>query len=122
MPEDRDESRREPKTAGEVSRRDVLRLGAIAGAAVPLGGLLGGGAAAAADHESELPQLGEKAIQIEEATIAQLQAAMARGGLTSVALVDMYLERIASIDESGPRVNSVLQLNPDARKIAKQLD
>jgi amidase len=123
MPEDRDESRREPKTAGEVSRRDVLRLGAIAGAAVPLAGLLGGAAtAAAAEQGSELPQLSEKAIQLEEATIVQLQAAMTRGGLTSAALVDMYLERIASIDESGPMVNSVLQLNPDARKIAKQLD
>ncbi len=123
MPEDRDESRREPKTAGSVSRRDVLRLGAIAGAAVPLAGLIGGGAAAAAaDQRVELPSLSEKAIQIEEATIAQLQAAMTRGGLTSLGLVDMYLERIASIDESGPTVNSVLQLNPDARKIARQLD
>jgi amidase len=120
MPEDRDESRSgEPKTSGEVSRRDLLRLGAIAGAAVPLAGLVAGGGSARA---AELPQLSDKAVALEEATIAQLQAAMTRGGLSSADLVDMYLERISSIDESGPRVNAILQVNPDARRIAKQLD
>jgi amidase len=121
MPEDRDESRRgEAKSSGEVSRRDLLRLGALAGAAVPLTGLLGASEAAAGAQG--LPHLSEAAIRLEEATIAQLQAAMTRGGLSSLGLVDMYLERIASIDESGPRVNSVLEVNPDARRIAKALD
>ena len=120
MPEDRDESRRgEAKTSGEVSRRDLLRLGAIAGAGVPLAGLLGGGEAARAQGA---PALGEAAVQIEEATIAGLQAAMTRGGTTSLDLVNAYLERIASIDDSGPTVNSILQVNPDARRIARQLD
>jgi len=36
--------------------------------------------------------------------------------------VDMYLERIAALDQSGPEVNSVLEVNPAARKIAKALD
>jgi amidase len=120
MPEDRDESRKgETKAAGEVSRRDFLRLGAVAGAGVPLAGLMGASAAAAAQGT---PPISEAAVQLEEATIAQLQAAMARGGLNSLGLVNMYLERIASIDESGPTVNSVLEVNPDARRIARQLD
>ena len=59
---------------------------------------------------------------LEEATIAELQAAMTRGGLTSLALVNMYLERIASIDEDGPCLNSVLEVNPDARRSPRQLD
>jgi amidase len=119
MPEDRDESRRgETKASGEVSRRDLLRLGAIAGAGAPLAGLIGSAPAKA----DELPHLGEAAIQIEEATIAQMQAAMTRGGTTSLDLVNAYLERISAIDEHGPTINSILQVNPDARRIAKALD
>lgn len=57
--------------------------------------------------------------ELDEATIAQLQAAMASGGLTSVALVQKYQARIGVLDAS---VNSVLELNPDAEAIAKQLD
>ena len=119
MPEDRDESRSgEPKTSGEVSRRDLLRWGAVAGAGVPLAGLLGTPEARA----QELPRLSDAAVQLEEATIAGLQAAMTRGGTTSLDLVNAYLERIASLDESGPTVNAILEVNPDARRIAKALD
>jgi amidase len=123
MPEDRDESKRgeaEAKNSGEVSRRDFLRLGAVAGAGVPLAGLVGASEAGAAAQG--LPNISEAAIQLEEATIVQMQAAMTRGGLTSLGLVNMYLERIQAIDESGPTVNSVLEVNPDARRIARQLD
>jgi amidase len=122
MPEDRDESRRgEEKSSGEVSRRDFLRLGAVAGAGVPLAGLIGSSEAGAAT-QAPPPPLSEAAIQLQEATIVQMQAAMTRGGLSSLGLVNMYLERIASIDESGPTVNAVLEVNPDARRIARALD
>ncbi len=118
MSEDRDETKRGEEKSTSPSRRDFLRLGAVAGAGVPLAGLIGESAVKALD----LPRLSDKAVQIEEATIAGLQAAMTRGGLSSQDLVNMYLERISAIDESGPRVNAVLQLNPDARRIAKGLD
>ena len=118
MSEDRDETKRGEEKSTSPSRRDFLRLGAVAGAGVPLAGLIGESAVKALD----LPRLSDKAVQIEEATIAGLQAAMTRGGLSSQDLVNMYLERISAIDESGPRVNAVLELNPDARRIAKGLD
>jgi len=120
MSEDRDESKRgESKGPGEVSRRDFLRLGAVAGAGVPLAGLVGAAAAQAAQGP---PVLSQAAVQLQEATIASLQAAMTRGGVSSQDLVNMYLERISSIDESGPTLNSILKVNPDARRIAKGLD
>jgi amidase len=122
MPEDRDESKREEaKNSAEVSRRDLLRLGAIAGAGLPLAGLIGGEVAGAQESAASAA-LSDKALQIVEATIVQMQAAMTRGGTTSLDLVNTYLERIASIDESGPTVNSILEVNPDARRIAHQLD
>ena len=47
---------------------------------------------------------------------------MAAGSLTALALTRAYLERIASIDHSGPRLNSIIETNPDAEAIAVALD
>ena len=57
-----------------------------------------------------------------EASAADLQRAMAEGRTSAVALVRAYTERIAAIDQAGPRLASLLQLNPDAAAIASQLD
>lgn len=60
--------------------------------------------------------------QLEETTIAQLQAAMASGEITSQQLTEMYIERIAALDESGPTLRSVIEVNPEAVDIARDLD
>jgi amidase len=48
--------------------------------------------------------------------------ALNRGEISSQALVTLYLERIEKIDKNGPRLQSILALNPDAMAIAKKLD
>src|SRR5688572_27531482 len=96
-----------------LTRRNLLRWGALAGAAAPF---------AALPETARAAGIGEAAVALEEATIAQLQAAMTAGGLNSLGLVNMYIERIAGLDENGPTLNSVLEVNPDARRIARQLD
>ena len=57
-----------------------------------------------------------------EAGIAELQAAMDRGETSSHALVQAYLARIVELDRNGPRLNSVIALNPLARNEAAELD
>jgi amidase len=59
---------------------------------------------------------------LEEATIATLQQRMQGGQETSRSLVDKYLARIETVDRSGPNLHSVIEINPDARTIADQLD
>jgi amidase len=59
---------------------------------------------------------------IEEATVADLSAKMKRGELGAVELVDRYIARIEAVDRRGPRLRSVLELDPDARAIAARLD
>ena len=59
---------------------------------------------------------------MSERTVAGWQEAMAHGEITSVSLVEYYLARIEQIDRSGPALNSVLELNPDALAIAAALD
>jgi amidase len=61
-----------------------------------------------------------------EATVAQLQAEMAAGRLTSEKLTRAYITRIEELDQSSPQtglgVNAIIELNPDAIAIAKQMD
>ena len=59
---------------------------------------------------------------IEEATIATLQAAMQSGRLTAAALLDLYLARIQALDWNGPTLRSVQEVNPEARASAQALD
>jgi amidase len=57
-----------------------------------------------------------------EATIEDLQRRMAAGELTARALTQAYLERIAQIDKAGPKLNAIIELNPDALALAEKMD
>ncbi len=58
----------------------------------------------------------------EELSIAEIQAQMAAGELTARTLVEAFLQRIDAIDRTGPTLNSIIELNPDARLEAARLD
>ena len=59
---------------------------------------------------------------LEEITIAQLQQGYRDGKFTITDVVKAYLTRIDSIDRNGPKLNSIITLNPDALEIAGKLD
>jgi amidase len=61
-------------------------------------------------------------LEVLEATIPELQTAMDEGRLTAAQLVRHFLERIEAYDRSGPRLNAVLEVNPNALEIAAVLD
>jgi len=61
-------------------------------------------------------------IQVEERSLADLQADMAAGRTDAQQLVAAYTGRIEALDRSGPRLASVIELNPDALAIARALD
>lgn len=63
-----------------------------------------------------------KTLNLEEITIDELQNQYQSGKLSSEDVVRAYLERVESIDKNGQQLNSILQINPDAIAIAKQLD
>jgi amidase len=60
--------------------------------------------------------------ELNELSVAQLQEGMTSGRFTSRRLVDLYVQRIAQIDAAGPRLRSVIEVNPDATSIADALD
>jgi len=98
-----------PDETRRFDRKKFIGMSAAAAATPMVAGAVARSAAAA------------PAAQLEEATIAQLQADMTGGGLTAHSLVQKYLARIDAIDRRGG-LNSILELNPDAEAIAKQLD
>jgi amidase len=59
---------------------------------------------------------------MDEMTIHELQAGMSSGALTARLITEMYLERIKTIDQNGPSLKSVIEVNPDALSIADTLD
>lgn len=59
---------------------------------------------------------------VEEASIADIHAAMDAGRLTCRALVEQYLRRIDAFDKNGPALNAIVQVNPNALDEAAALD
>ena len=70
-------------------------------------------------QEQEEPQ---EAFQLLEATLPQIEGALASGTITSQDLVEMYLARIAAYDQQGPSLNAIITVNPNALAEAKALD
>lgn len=60
--------------------------------------------------------------RFEEQDITQIQQGYKDGSYTIKELVQTYLDRIEEIDKNGPRLNSIIQINPDALQIAEDLD
>src|SRR6266446_5798807 len=63
-----------------------------------------------------------KPFHLDEATISDVHAAYKSGALTSVRLVQAYLERIRACDQAGPKLNVLIFLNPRALEEAAALD
>ncbi|QGQ99185.1 amidase [Paenibacillus psychroresistens] len=63
-----------------------------------------------------------KKLNSEEATIFEIQDAMDKGEVTSRELVMYFMYRIATYDQSGTKLNSIMEMNPDAIFIAEALD
>lgn len=100
-----------------MNRRNFLKSGATAGV---LSGLSLSSLASTpiSEKESNTPDH----FQLDEITVAELQAQMQSGKLSSKSITKLYLKRIAAIDKSGPKLNAVIELNPDAFAIASQMD
>ena len=71
------------------------------------------------DAKASETALPEPHIELNEVTISDLQTGLKSGKFTSKILVEKYLERIKEID---PKLHSVIETNPDAIKIAEQMD
>jgi len=79
-------------------------------------------AAFAPEMSAAAPPKAKPREAVVEASIDELQKAMKSGRLTSKQITRQYLDRIKAIDKSGPKLNAVIEVNPDALKDAEALD
>src|ERR1043166_5037501 len=99
--------------SGGLSRRSLLKTGALAAAAPLLPQALN----AQEDGRDSIPSF-----ELEEKTVAELAAGLRSGEYTSVGLTEAYLARIDQLDRRGPTLRAVIEVNPDAHVIADELD
>ena len=105
-----------------MQRREFLRVGALAVAATALDFSPAEGSRSAAVHPPSRELLQQASFELEEATIATLQNGMQSGRLTAKSIAEQYLARIEAVDKAGPAINSVIEVNPDAVRIAEERD
>lgn len=60
--------------------------------------------------------------ELDELDVTTLQDQLSSGKTSSVELIRKYKQRIAEIDNSGPTLNTIIELNPDAETIASDMD
>ena len=106
------------RNSSKLTRRKFLETGIAAGAAsIALPPFARGAAAVAPPRAADVPSF-----ELDEITVAELQDGMKSGKFTARSIAQKYLDRIAQIDKTGPALNSIIELNPDALSIADALD
>ena len=103
----------------DLTRRTLLRTGALAGVLGSLGPLRPRAAAAEETPPAPSPPA---PFELEEQSIAELQAGMTSGRWTARSLAEAYMARIEALDRQGPSLRAVLEINPEALAIADGLD
>lgn len=68
------------------------------------------------------PAMAETGIEVDNASLAEVQQALVDGRSSSTALTQAYLARIEAYDRAGPALNAVRETNPDALAIASSFD
>jgi len=110
----------EPESKMNLDRRAFLQAGALAAGGAALAPLT---ANAQSDDQSaqDFAALTDRRSDIAFSSVGRLQSLMSSQQLTSQELLDIYLQRIELIDK-GLDLRAIIQVNPDARGIAAQLD
>lgn len=103
--------------SGGTDRRAFLGYAALVGVAA-----VGGGRALRFSGPGKSFDRGLGSVELDEATIAGLQADMQAGRLTGRQLVENYLDRIKRLDGEGPQLHSIIETNPAALSLADELD
>lgn len=102
-----------------LKRRDFLKLTALATAPAML-------ADAGATPAAEMPPVESNGklprFELAETTISDLQQAMASGRESALSLAHKYLHRIEETNQQGPMLRAVIEVNPDALAMARELD
>jgi amidase len=113
-----------PEPREPIARRSFLTHAAVLGAAAagrvsPGSGVM---SAVGSSGSDGLRRAWDPTFELEEITVAELQAGMSSGRYTSRGVIEQYLSRIAAMDRAGPSLHAIIETNPEATDLAEQLD
>ncbi len=97
-----------------MKRRTFFKTTALGSSVLALPGLV-----ACSSQPVEITKTDHSIFDLNEITIDELQKKMESGEIMAVQICEKYLERIKQAD---PLLKSVIELNPDALEIARQMD
>ncbi|MFM9911792.1 MAG: amidase [Chitinophagaceae bacterium] len=102
-----------------MNRRNFLKNSSAAGLSVGAASII---ACNESNQVKKEEQISTDSFVLNEVTIDDLQQKMKSGTYSSVQITQLYLDRINAIDKAGSKLNSIIELNPDAIAIATELD
>jgi amidase len=105
-----------------MNRRNFLRNGSLAGLSLTFLATSSCDTKKKSTDESPEGRDNIDHFTLNEITVDELQQKMSGGDLTCRTITELYLKRIEAIDNSGPGLNSIIEVNPDALTIADELD
>jgi amidase len=103
-----------------MQRRSFLKAGSIAGLTTLVASACNTVSTGKKEDEKDDSYIDQ--FELNEVTITILQQKMQSKEYTSRSITEKYLKRIDAIDKAGPKLNAVIQLNPDALDIADAMD
>ncbi|HAQ20616.1 MAG TPA: amidase [Prolixibacteraceae bacterium] len=101
-----------------MKRRNFFKTAALGGGTLALAPL---GSCVQTTTQTNIPE-NYADFELNEITIAQLQEKMSSGALSSAEITQKYLDRIEQIDKKEPELRAVIEINPEAINIARQMD
>ncbi len=112
----------EKQSTDGLTRREFLALTGVGGLAMTAGTLACAPSAQPVGVVKDAHRWVVPSFELDEITVDELQAGMASGRWSAADVTQMYLDRIAAIDRQGPTLRAVIETNPDAVEIARDLD
>ncbi|MBS1524547.1 MAG: amidase [Bacteroidetes bacterium] len=104
-----------------MQRRDFIKTGSLAGITTLVAASCGTAPTASKQNNGDEAGSADN-FELNEVTIDTLQQKMQSKEYTSRSIAEKYLKRIDEIDKAGPKLNAVIELNPDALSIADEMD
>ncbi len=110
------------RSQSELDRRTFLKATAVVGGAATLSGACADTGQKGAGRSADPRTVPVPEFELDEVTVADLQASMDSGQETARSISEKYLGRIEEIDRQGPELRAIIETNPEAVQIAESLD
>lgn len=105
-----------------MKRRDFITSSSLAAASLTSALAISCNTTPPAKEEEKKPVSTDDSFALNEITVAGIQEKVQKGEYTYEQITDMYQQRIDELDKKGPAINAIIELNPDAKNFAKEMD